>query len=115
MEPFAVEPFARRVTEVVAATRSGQLLTYGEVAAEAGRPGAARAVGQVLRRAGAELPWWRVVTAAGRLVPGLEEEHAARLAREGIACRDGRITAQPPAGDEVEARDGTPGHRGSMR
>ncbi|MFO7962100.1 MAG: MGMT family protein [Nitriliruptoraceae bacterium] len=86
-------PFARRVTEVVAATRAGQLLTYGEVAAEAGHPGAARAVGQVLRRAGGALPWWRVVTAAGRLVPGLEEEHAAHLAREGIACHDGRVVA----------------------
>ncbi|MFO7778481.1 MAG: MGMT family protein [Nitriliruptoraceae bacterium] len=92
-----MEPFTRRVTEVVAATRAGQLLTYGEVAAEAGHPGAARAVGQVLRRAGTDLPWWRVVTAGGRLVPGLEEEHAARLAREGISCHDGRVMAPAPA------------------
>jgi methylated-DNA-protein-cysteine methyltransferase related protein len=103
VEPIVVEPFARRVTEVVAATRPGQVLTYGEVAAEAGQPGAARAVGQVLRRAGAELPWWRVVTAAGRLVPGLEEEHAARLAREGITCRDGRVRAPEPYDEDDDA------------
>lgn len=97
-----MEPFARRVTEVVAATRPGQLLTYGEVAAEAGHPGAARAVGQILRREGVALPWWRVVTAAGRLVPGLEAEHAAHLAGEGITCRDGRVTAWLPPDDAVE-------------
>jgi methylated-DNA-protein-cysteine methyltransferase related protein len=104
-------PFARRVTEVVLATRPGQLLTYGEVATEAGQPGAARAVGQVLRRAGDGLPWWRVVTAAGRLVPGLEEEHAARLAREGITCRDGRVRAPQPRGDAEDH----PGEAASAR
>ncbi len=81
--------FAQRVVEVVAATRPGEVLTYGEVAAEAGRPAAARAVGAVLRREGGELPWWRVVTASGRLVPGLEEEQARRLSAEGVPCRAG--------------------------
>lgn len=112
---MAVAPFARQVNEVVAATRPGQLLTYGEVAAEAGRPGAARAVGQLLRREGAELPWWRVVTAAGRLVPGLEAEHAARLAGEGITCRDGRVTAWLPPDDGVGDEVGTPGETNSAR
>ncbi|MFP4234168.1 MAG: MGMT family protein [Nitriliruptoraceae bacterium] len=65
--------FARRVQSVVASIPAGQVLTYGEVAAEAGAPGAARAVGNVLAAAGASLPWWRVVAATGRLVPGLEE------------------------------------------
>jgi methylated-DNA-protein-cysteine methyltransferase related protein len=73
------------VAAVLAATRAGEVVTYGEVAAEAGRPGAARAVGRVLREHGGGLPWWRVVTAAGRLVPGLEGEHAARLEAEGVA------------------------------
>ena len=27
---------------------------------------------------GGSYPWWRVVTAAGRLVPGREAEHARR-------------------------------------
>jgi methylated-DNA-protein-cysteine methyltransferase related protein len=84
-------PFADRVIAVVAALPPGALATYGEVAAEAGRPGAARAVGGILREHGGGLPWWRVVTAGGRLVPGLEAEHARRLGAEGIACRDGRV------------------------
>ena len=88
--------FADRVSAVVAATRPGELLSYGEVAAEAGRPGAARAVGAVLRRAGEELPWWRVVTASGRLVPGIEREHARRLRAEGVPCRDGHALPRVP-------------------
>jgi len=84
-------PFAARVLAVVDATRPGEVLTYGEVAREAGRPGAARAVGQVLRRDGANRPWWRVISSTGRLVPGLEEEHAVRLRAEGIPCADGRV------------------------
>lgn len=91
--------FTRRVLEVVAETRPGELLTYGEVAREAGRPGAARAVGQTLARYGHTVAWWRVVTAAGRLVPGQEAAHRARLEAEGIACDDGRVGhGRPPPG-----------------
>ncbi len=68
----------------------GEVVTYGEVAAEAGYPGRARAVGNVL--AGADgVPWWRVVAANGRLVPGSEREQAARLRAEGVAVHDGRV------------------------
>ena len=42
-------PFQRRVAEVLRATRPGQTLSYGELALLAGRPGAARAVGQAVK------------------------------------------------------------------
>lgn len=84
---------AERVHRVVTAIPAGVVLTYGEVATEAGAPRAARAVGHVLAAAGDGLPWWRVVTASGRLVPGLEEEHAERLRVEGVVCRNGRVDA----------------------
>ncbi len=42
-------PFQRRVAEVLRATRPGQTISYGEVALLAGRPGAARAVGQAVK------------------------------------------------------------------
>lgn len=87
----------KRVLAVVGALPAGAVVTYGEVAAEAGRPGAARAVGRVLAGRGGEVPWWRVVTATGRLVPGVEGEQARRLAAEGIACRDGHVL--PTSGD----------------
>ena len=60
------------------------MVTYGEVAALAGKPGAARGVGAVLAGSDGSLPWWRVVNASGRLVPGHEVEHARRLRREGV-------------------------------
>jgi methylated-DNA-protein-cysteine methyltransferase-like protein len=66
-------------------------MTYGEVALEAGRPGAARAVGNILARCDGQLPWWRVVTASGRLVPGGEVEHARRLRGEGVRIINGRV------------------------
>jgi methylated-DNA-protein-cysteine methyltransferase-like protein len=87
--------FTARVERVVASIPAGVVLSYGEVAAEAGSPGAARAVGHVLAAAGDALPWWRVVTAAGRLVPGLETEHAARLQAEGVVCEHGRVRSLP--------------------
>ncbi|HET6771483.1 MAG TPA: MGMT family protein [Actinomycetota bacterium] len=88
--------FEERVRRVVQALRKGEVATYGEVAEEAGFPGAARAVGNVLAR-GSGLPWWRVVSAAGRLVPGHESDHARRLRREGFVIVDGHIRLQHAA------------------
>ena len=82
--------FERRVRRALARLRPGDVATYGEIAEEAGYPGAARAVGGVLARCDG-LPWWRVVTAQGRLVPGHETEHARRLAAEGIRVTGGRV------------------------
>ncbi|MGO8876674.1 MAG: MGMT family protein [Acidimicrobiales bacterium] len=76
--------FARDVRGVIEELRPGEVVTYGEVAREAGHDGAARAVGTLLAREGDDLPWWRVVTTTGRLVPGQEAEHARRLRAEGV-------------------------------
>jgi methylated-DNA-protein-cysteine methyltransferase related protein len=83
--------FDQAVVLVLQSLGPGDVVTYGEVAAEAGFPGAARAVGHLLATSGDDLPWWRVVTASGRLVPGHEPEHAARLRAEGVAVVDGRV------------------------
>jgi len=90
--------FADRVREVVRNLPSGEVFTYGEVAAMAGRPGAARGAGAVLASSGDErLPWWRVVYASGRLAPGKEAEQARRLRREGVDVDDaaGRVRFSP--------------------
>jgi alkylated DNA nucleotide flippase Atl1 len=81
--------FVDAVTAVIESIPEGEVMTYGEVAAESGYPGAARAVGNVLGGSGGELPWWRVVTATGRLVPGHEADHARRLRAEGVSLRTG--------------------------
>ena len=82
--------FRERVEAVVADLQPGDVATYGEIAAQAGSPGAARAVGNVLAGSSA-LPWWRVISATGRLVPGMETEHAARLASEGVPVEGNRV------------------------
>jgi methylated-DNA-protein-cysteine methyltransferase-like protein len=89
--PGQVEDFEQAVARVLDSLAPGDVVTYGEVAAEAGFPGAARAVGRVLSQSGGDHPWWRVVTASGRLVPGHEAEHARRLLAEGVDVRDGRV------------------------
>jgi alkylated DNA nucleotide flippase Atl1 len=79
------------VHTVVLAIPPGQVLTYGEVAAEAGSPGAARAVGAVMASGEIPLPWWRVVAADGRLVPHNQDEHARLLRSEGVPLRNGKV------------------------
>jgi len=83
--------FEDRVLAIVRATAPGEVLTYGEIAAEAGSPGAARAVGNVMARCDPDVPWWRVVTSTGRLVPGHETRQARRLRAEGVAVSGGRV------------------------
>lgn len=82
--------FEAAVLDVLSSLRPGDLMTYGEVATEAGFPGAARAVGRILRVSDG-LPWWRIVTSTGRLVPGLEQRHKALLEAEGVMVTDGRV------------------------
>lgn len=87
--------FEAAVVAVLRSTRPGDVMSYGDVAAEAGRPGAARAVGGVLRRVD-DLPWWRVVAANGRLIPHDPERHADALATEGVATRNGYVVLPEP-------------------
>jgi methylated-DNA-protein-cysteine methyltransferase-like protein len=89
--------FEAQVLAVLHRLGPGDVVTYGEVAEEAGFPGAARAVGNVLRRSGPEeVPWWRVVNASGRLAPGKEGDQARRLRAEGVEVRAGRVRRARP-------------------
>jgi methylated-DNA-protein-cysteine methyltransferase-like protein len=83
-------PFRARVTAVVAGLAPGEVVSYGDVAAQAGFPGAARGVGSVLASSDG-LPWWRVVMSTGRLAPGKEVEQGRRLRAEGVDVVDGRV------------------------
>jgi methylated-DNA-protein-cysteine methyltransferase-like protein len=83
-------PFSDRVRAVIAAVEAGDVASYSEVAAWAGHPGAARAVGRVLAHSQG-LPWWRVVNAAGRLTPGHEHTQARHLASENVAVQANRV------------------------
>lgn len=84
-------PWEQAVVSVVLRLEPGDVVSYGEVAAEAGRPAAARSVGAVLAASNGTLPWWRVVTSTGRLVPGLEDEQRRRLLAEGVEVIGSRV------------------------
>ncbi|WP_117208715.1 methylated-DNA--[protein]-cysteine S-methyltransferase [Allorhizocola rhizosphaerae] len=64
-----VSPFHRKVYQATRTIPAGDTLSYGEIAARAGSPGAARAVGQALGRNPFALivPCHRVVAAGGKL------------------------------------------------
>ena len=77
---------------------AGRVASYGQVAALAGSPGAARAVGWTLASTpdGNILPWQRVVNASGRISsrgePAWEAVQKAMLEAEGVVFdASGRI------------------------
>jgi methylated-DNA-protein-cysteine methyltransferase related protein len=91
----ADEPRDRRLLDVVRALQPGEVTTYGDVAATAGYVGRARLVGRLLATTTDEVPWWRVVTSAGRLAPDSEAEQAGLLRSEGVTVRGGRVVEAP--------------------
>jgi methylated-DNA-[protein]-cysteine S-methyltransferase len=82
-----VFPFTHAVLAVVRRIPVGHVATYGDVAEAAGRPGAARAVGNIMRDCGRpDIPCHRVVAAAGKLggYGGNIELKRALLRAEGL-------------------------------
>ncbi len=61
-------PFASKVYAIVAKIPKGKVMTYGEVAKKAGKPGAARAVGMFMaNNYDPNIPCHRVVRASGKI------------------------------------------------
>ena len=87
-------PFAARVLSVVRRIPPGRVATYGEVAEMAGRPRAARAVGNIMRTcARPDIPCHRVIAAGGKLggYGGRELMKRALLVAEGVTVAGGRV------------------------
>ena len=79
---------------IIAAIPEGQVASYGQIARLAGYPKRARQVGQCLARWGGDVPWYRVVNAAGRISHGDPESarrQAEHLRAEGVRVSEGRI------------------------
>ena len=85
-----MKDFSEEVSTVLMRLEPGEVVSYGEVADEAGFPGAARAVGNLVRSTPG-LPWWRVVAKSGRLAPGCEQRQAELLRGEGVTIVNGRV------------------------
>jgi O-6-methylguanine DNA methyltransferase len=88
------EPFKSRVIAVVQRIPVGRVTTYGDVAALAGKPRAARAVGNIMRDCRSrDVPCHRVIAAAGALggYGGNLELKRALLRAEGVHVGSTRI------------------------
>src|SRR5689334_2412515 len=87
-----------KIYAVVARIPRGRVATYGQVAALAGLPRQARLVGYALHAlpADSDLPWHRVVNAAGKISLranglGHDELQAHLLRREGVRFVGGAV------------------------
>lgn len=101
--------FKQRVYEIVRAIPKGRVMTYGQIAALAGHPYAARIVGGIAHWGDPTLPWQRVIKKDGSLAegyPGGTVGHAEALKAEGVAVdQDYRVNIedllwQPPHQDQ---------------
>lgn len=78
-----------RVYALMSELPDDKVTTYGDLAALAGHPYAARRVGEIAHGGPANLPWHRLVNAKGGLAVGFPEGQVAQkqlLAQDGIAC-----------------------------
>ena len=86
-----MKTFADRVRAVVRQIPKGQVLTYGEVALRAESPGAARAVGNIMKaNTDPTVPCHRVIASGGRAGGynrGGAERKIAILRKEGIKIK----------------------------
>ena len=88
-------PFERRVLTLVSRIPVGRVTTYGDIARLAGKPGAARAVGNIMRRGDRPgLPYHRVIAAGG----GLGGYSSLPLKRSLLAAEGVTVTPRRVAG-----------------
>ena len=89
--------FTERVHYIIGKVPEGLVASYGQIAALAGSPGAARQVGFVLRSSNPdELPWWRIINNAGVLsikgsFEATKQLQKQLLEREGIMVSSGFV------------------------
>ena len=86
---------ADRIAAVIASLAPGEVVSYGDVAHDAGRPGAARAVGAYRASTDLDLPWWRVVRGDGRIVTDRAGRQASLLRADGVVVRGSRVVTAP--------------------
>ena len=83
--------FAERVRKVVRAIPKGETMSYGEVAKQAGNPGASRAVGTIMKNNyDPTVPCHRVIRSDGKIGDynrGGIEKKKALLVAEGVRIK----------------------------
>lgn len=89
-----VSEFKKLVIKITKTIPKGKVMTYGQIAALAGSPRAARQVAVILRANGEDLAWHRVINAEGKVSThklGFGDLQEALLKREDVIIKDGKI------------------------
>lgn len=98
-----MEDFDSIVYSIVREIPSGKVITYGKIAALAGKPQWSRRVGYAMSCVPhtLQLPCHRVVNSQGRLVPGWQEQRSL-LEKEGVTFRpNGSVDLKRNAWEDV--------------
>jgi methylated-DNA-protein-cysteine methyltransferase related protein len=76
-----MQPFTERVIEIIKNIPEGKVMTYGQIAREAGSPRAARQVVRALHSMSRKhrLPWHRVVNTKGQIALKDDESYTEQL------------------------------------
>lgn len=93
----SLQPFTKRVFDIIKAIPEGTVMTYGQVARHAGSPRGARQVVRILHSMSKahQLPWHRIVNARGEIAlqdPESKLMQELFLRDEGVElAHDGRV------------------------
>ena len=88
------QEYAEEVLALVERIPEGRVMSYGAIAdalADVSGRNSARQVGTIMARHGGGVPWHRVVTSAGRMPPGHEQEARQRLLSEGAPLKGDHV------------------------
>ncbi len=86
--------FREKIYQLMSELPGDKVTTYGDLAAMAGQPRAARIVGGVAHQGPDSLPWHRLVNKEGGLAIGYhggQEVQRQMLEQDGITCTDYKV------------------------
>jgi methylated-DNA-protein-cysteine methyltransferase-like protein len=88
------QEYVEEVLSLVERIPEGRVMSYGAIAdvlADVSGRNSARQVGTIMAKHGGAVPWHRVVTSAGRMPPGHEQEARQRLLSEGVPLKGDHV------------------------
>jgi methylated-DNA-protein-cysteine methyltransferase-like protein len=94
-QPIKITAFTQKVMALIKQIPRGQIASYGQIAALAGKPHGARGVGWILSSSAKthKLPWQRVVNSKGKISFSKKSDEFAEqrklLRKEGVAVSAG--------------------------
>ncbi|MEC3884458.1 methylated-DNA--[protein]-cysteine S-methyltransferase [Halobacillus litoralis] len=89
-----MQPFTERILQIIHSIPKGRVMSYGQIAACAGNPRAARQVARALHSMSEkhDLPWHRVVNAKGQIAVKDPSRQRELLENEGVIVIHDKIS-----------------------